>query len=155
MIMQATNFPNTIAIEFDASAYRQDGFALVATLRLLILLTVVAVGLLTVSSVSLRLGAHGKGQAESRANARFAMMMALAQLQPQAGPDQRATAVAGVVKPASQNISWAGVWSSTERAPIADNEPIANRPVVGAYEIGPPTPFKLGTPGSFRFFHNP
>lgn len=104
------------------------------TLTLMILLTVIAVGLLTISSISLRTSQQAQNQAEARANARFAMMMALAQLQLQAGPDQRATATAAVVKPTAKNSKWVGVWSSTERASTPTKDPIVNRPVVGAYE---------------------
>lgn len=57
------------------------GFALVATLALMILLTVLAVGLISLSAVSLRSSSQGNAQAEARANARLAMMIAIGELQ--------------------------------------------------------------------------
>ncbi len=71
---------------------RPAGFALVITLSLLVLLTVVAVGLLSLSAISMRAGAQGAAQAEARANARLAMMLALGELQQLMGPDRNITA---------------------------------------------------------------
>jgi Tfp pilus assembly protein PilX len=75
------------------------GFALVITLSLVILLTVIAVGLLSLSSISLRASMQGAAMATARANARLAMMMALGELQKSAGPDQRVTAPANLANP--------------------------------------------------------
>lgn len=71
---------------FDAP---QRGFALVVTLSLMILLTIIAVGLLTLSSISLRSSSQGQAAAEARANARMALMMAIGELQKELGPDSR------------------------------------------------------------------
>ncbi|HSP42323.1 MAG TPA: hypothetical protein VLO11_05595 [Luteolibacter sp.] len=68
------------------------GFALVVTLSMMILLTVIAVGLLGLSAVSLRSSSDGQAQAEARANARLALMLALGQLQKEMGPDSRISA---------------------------------------------------------------
>ena len=68
------------------------GFALVATLSLMILLTVVAVGLLGLSAVSMRSVAQDAAMAEARANARLALMLALGELQKELGPDMRVSA---------------------------------------------------------------
>jgi type II secretory pathway component PulK len=68
------------------------GFALVVTLTLMILLTVVAVGLLSLSAVSLRTTGQSSALSEARANARMALLLALGELQKHAGPDQRITA---------------------------------------------------------------
>ncbi|MEI6674704.1 MAG: hypothetical protein WCO57_05965 [Verrucomicrobiota bacterium] len=70
------------------------GFALVVTLALMILLSLLAVGLLTLSSVALRTVSQGNAVALARSNARLALVMALGQLQKAAGSDQRVTAPA-------------------------------------------------------------
>lgn len=96
-------------IEFSNPA---RGFALVVTLSLMILLTVVAVGLLTLSSISLRAAGQGDAMAVARANARMALMLAIGDLQKLAGPDQRITARADVVDEKIANPRLTGVWKS-------------------------------------------
>lgn len=73
------------------------GFALAVVLALMVLLTLLAVGLLTLSSVSLRSLEHGRLQAEARANARVALLLALGQLQGELGPDRRISVPAGIL----------------------------------------------------------
>jgi hypothetical protein len=70
----------------------KNGFALVVTLSLMILLTMVAVGLLSLSAISLRSSSQGSAQAEARANARLALMLAIGELQKEMGPDMRVSA---------------------------------------------------------------
>lgn len=74
---------------------KHRGFALVVTLSLMVLLTVVAVGLLTLSSISIRAGSQGEAMSEARANARMGLMLALGELQKELGPDQRISAPGG------------------------------------------------------------
>jgi hypothetical protein len=98
------------------------GFALVTTLSLMVLLTVVAVGLLTLSSVTLRSSGQGAASATARANARLALMMALGEMQVYLGPDTRVTAraetlandprVGATVSPATPQAWWVGVSDS-------------------------------------------
>jgi len=73
---------------------RDRGFALVVTLSLMILLTIIAVGLLTLSSISLRSSSQGEAMQIARANARLALMLAIGQMQQMTGPDQRVTVLA-------------------------------------------------------------
>jgi len=85
------------------------GFALVVTLSLMILLTVIAVGMLTLGSISLRGADASSAQMTARANARMAMMMALGELQKQVGPDRAVTITSGLAKdPAPKNQNWTG-----------------------------------------------
>jgi type II secretory pathway pseudopilin PulG len=102
---------------------RSKGFALVVTLSLMILLTILAVGLLTISSISLRASSQDQAVAQARANARLAMMMALGELQKTAGPDRRVTAPANLAK-ATHPEGLAGVWKSWRPAPsgVADQD---------------------------------
>lgn len=88
------------------------GFALVITLSLMVLLTVIAVGLLGLSSISVRSGGRGEAAAQARANARMALMMAIGELQKQAGPDTRVTARADILD--ASNPPVLGVWKSWE-----------------------------------------
>ena len=90
------------------------GFALIVTLSLMILLTVVAVGLLTLSSISLRSSAQGNAMASARANARLALMMAIGDLQKHAGVDRAVTARADVLGAATQKPQITGIWESWE-----------------------------------------
>ena len=68
------------------------GFALVVTLSLMVLLTFVAVGLLSLSTISLRTTSEGSAMALARSNARVALMLALGDLQKEMGPDMRVSA---------------------------------------------------------------
>ncbi|MBN8458357.1 MAG: hypothetical protein J0M04_11035 [Verrucomicrobia bacterium] len=107
------------------------GFALVVTLSLMVLLALLAVGLLTLGSVALRAAGQGKDLAVARANARLGLLLAIGELQREAGPDQRITASAAVLAgdasgrdPGSasfdprtvdgsfRNPRWMGTWDS-------------------------------------------
>lgn len=109
----------------------QGGFALVATLSLMILLTIIAVGLLGLSSISLRTSAQGSAEAKARANAKLALMVALGELQKEMGPDQRISANSAITSNASvPNPNWTGVWDSwiagnLSNAPVNPNYPSA------------------------------
>lgn len=97
----------------------QAGFALIATLSLMVLLVILSVGLLSLSAVSLRSTGQSAAQAEARANARMALMVAIGELQKQIGPDQRITANGAILdtnptdaSPGVNNPHWTGVWNS-------------------------------------------
>ncbi len=79
----------------------------------MILLTVIAVGLLTLSTISLRASSQGSAHAEARANAKLALMLAIGELQKQMGPDQRISANGAILTASAvANPHWAGVWNS-------------------------------------------
>ncbi len=105
------------------------GFALVATLSLMILLTVIAVGLLGLSAITLRSGSQEQAQMEAHANARLALMIAVGELQKQLGPDQRVSANGAILSQNSvSHPHWTGVWDSwiagpTSDAPVNPNYP--------------------------------
>ena len=94
----------------------QRGFALIVTLSLMILLTIIAVGLLTLSSISLRASSQGEAAAVARANARLALMMAIGELQRELGPDSRITAPydAGTTPPGGKP-RWTAVYDAWSR----------------------------------------
>ncbi len=96
------------------------GFALVVTVSLMVLLSVIAVGLLGLSAIALRGSSQGVAQAEAQANARLAMMLAIGELQKTLGPDQRVSARAEILDsdPATLEADdvahphYLGVWDS-------------------------------------------
>lgn len=75
---------------------KPSGFTLVVTLSLMVLLAVMVVGLLSLSGIAVRSSGQNEPKAAARANARLALMLALNDLQLEAGPDQRITASAAV-----------------------------------------------------------
>jgi hypothetical protein len=95
------------------------GFALVVTLSLMVLLTVIAVGLLGLSAVSLRTSAQGAAMAEARANARLSLMLAIGELQLELGQDRRINCQAGIDAAAlPDHRNWLAVydaWKATEK----------------------------------------
>ena len=91
----------------------KSGFALVITLSLMILLTVVAVGMLTLAGISMRTTNQAKAMAMARANARMALMLAIGDLQKSAGPDYRVTARSDIVPGNDANACLTGVWGET------------------------------------------
>ena len=107
---------------FHKANQQLGGFALVATLSLMILLAILGVGLLGLSSVALRQASTGSHEAEARANARLALILAIGQLQKTAGPDQRITIGADQLTEtggdgsetaaASEHRHWTGVYHS-------------------------------------------
>jgi hypothetical protein len=80
----------------------------------MVLLTIIVVGLLSLSSISLRASAQGTAMATARSNARLALMLALGELQRSAGPDQRVTARADIVEENIANPQLTGVWESSK-----------------------------------------
>jgi hypothetical protein len=98
------------------------GFALVVTLSLMVLLTLVAVGLLSLSAVQLRASSQQVALAQARANAKLALIIAIGELQKQMGPDQRVSASGSIL--ADVKVShphWTGVWDSWRAGPALAN----------------------------------
>lgn len=111
------------------------GFALVVTLALMILLTVIAVGLLSLSSITLRSTSAERNIAVARANARLALMIALGELQKNAGPDRRVTASSGVMDANSATPHVLGVWNSWGEG-IENGSDLTESNVKDSYGVG-------------------
>ncbi len=96
------------------------GFALVATLSMMVLLVIVAVGMLSLSTIALRTSNLSSAEDRARANARMALMIAIGRLQEEMGPDQRISANAAILdeQPDTKEIDgvsnpqWLGAWNS-------------------------------------------
>ena len=124
-----------------------QGFSLIVTITMMILLSLIAVGILSLSSITLRASSAGSAQAEARSNARMAAMMAVAQLQELSGADTRITASSKVID--SSNPENSGVWKSWE-GNDRDSEGI---PIAPDYDLklqaGDPTEFEASQGGRF------
>ncbi|MCH7226191.1 hypothetical protein [Haloferula sp. A504] len=66
------------------------------TISLMVLLALLAVGLLSLSTISLRSSNQSMAMAEARANARLALSVALGELQKEMGPDMRISAESAI-----------------------------------------------------------
>ncbi len=91
---------------------KDRGFALIATILLMVLLAIITIGTLSLSVVTLRNSGHESAQAEARANARMALMIAIGELQRHTGSDTRVTASANIVDETYPQVL--GVWKSWE-----------------------------------------
>ena len=105
------------------------GFALVVTLSMMVLLTVVAVGLLSLASITLRASNLGKDQRIARENARMALMFAIGDLQKYAGQDQRITAIADIAGDAAGMPLAAGADPRNDKPLNAQAKPKGLSPV--------------------------
>ncbi len=77
---------------FKADPGRDRGFALVVALTLMVLLSILAIGLLSLSVTTLRSTSSLDAQRVAQANARLGLIEALGRLQTTLGPDQRISA---------------------------------------------------------------
>jgi hypothetical protein len=94
------------------SAARQRGFALIVTLSLMVLLSVIAIGLLGLSATVLRSTSRGSAQAMADSNARLALMLAIGELQKSLGPDQRISASASAFGADLAQPNLVGAWEA-------------------------------------------
>lgn len=126
------------------SFVKREGFALVSTVTVMILLMMIGLGIITLSSLSSKESSQERYIAEAKANARLALSIAISKLQQHAGPDQRVTATASILDtdPATADIdgvnnpNWVGVWktnglkadknSNTPFIQVANNGPLTD-----------------------------
>lgn len=95
-------------------SFRSDGFAIVLTLVLLALLTVIALAVSSVSRVNSTLAEAKTFKVQARQNALLGLNVAIGKLQVASGPDARVTGMAGIEGVVSSDNSptryWTGVW---------------------------------------------
>ncbi len=93
---------------------KKRGFALIATLTLMMLLTLLAVGILALASSQNRISLQTILQAEARQQALVGLDAAIGELQVELGPDKRVSANSGILE--NEDSSGAqyllGVWDS-------------------------------------------
>ena len=122
---------NMHAVIRNSAGRGRKGFSLVTTVTILVLLSLIAIGLLSLSAVTMRSSTSELAQLEAQANARLALMVAIGELQTHLGPDQRVSAEAGVLDKdpdpiGAQGIQgikhphWVGVWSTEWVPPGSD-----------------------------------
>lgn len=89
----------------------------------MILITVLALGMMTVASLESRKTSRLDAAATAKSNARLALMQAISQLQRTLGPDQRISANAEILGDTMEQPYWTGVWKST----LDQGEPLFTR----------------------------
>ncbi|MFA6960885.1 MAG: hypothetical protein WC205_09060 [Opitutaceae bacterium] len=87
------------------------------TITLLALLVLLLVSLASLTRVETQVAANGMQSAQARANALFALNLAMGQLQKYAGPDQAVTARADIDSANTGNPVWTGVWDARPPVP--------------------------------------
>ena len=116
----------------------------------MVLLTLLAVGLLSLSTVSLRGSNSATAMMEARSNARLALELAIGQLQKEAGPDTRITASAALVDPQSP-LGITGVWEAWKRPDLVEpqgdkDSKFSNWLTSGSFLEPDPTPSRVPVP---------
>lgn len=113
------NTPNIARVHPHAVASsRRGGFALLITITLLAFLVLLLVSLASLTRVETQVAANNTQLAQARANALFALNLAIGQLQRHAGPDRRVTARADITDDpddSTDNVAnplWTGVWDA-------------------------------------------
>ncbi len=97
------------------SKHVSKGFALIATITLMMLLALLSAGLLTIASSQVRISEKHIFAAEAKAICRFSLETAIGQLQCELGPDQRVSANSGILSSSTDGGSTPyilGVWDS-------------------------------------------
>ena len=105
------------------------GFALISAILIMALLVMIALGMLSLSSVEVRSSQNDRAMAEAQANARMALMIAIGELQKNAGSDTRITASSNIIDEDSPPLL--GVWRSWEGSDHESN----GRPIAPNYAV--------------------
>lgn len=96
------------------------GFSLIITISMLVLLSLIAVGLLSLSSIVLRGSEADDDMQAARSNARLGLLMAIAELQRTMGSDRAVSAPADAVVENAQQPHLVGAWDSWSWDPVTE-----------------------------------
>jgi hypothetical protein len=107
-LTHSSSRPSSLSLSLKHCGAR--GFALIATISIMALLVMIALGMLSLSTVEVRSSQNGRAMAEAQSNARMALMLAIGKLQQHAGSDMRITAPADILD--SSYPPALGVWRS-------------------------------------------
>lgn len=136
-------FEHTVPFKKKGIRPRKRGFAVIATLTLMMLLTMLAVGVLAIASSQNRIAMNTVLQAEARQQALVGLDAALGALQQELGPDQRVTASSGILS-SSDNAGGQhllGVWDSWD-GPIYGTSQSSQKKIQSTYEKGRKSMFR-------------
>jgi len=92
--------------------HSERGLALLLVVSLLALVTLLVVSLAVITRVETQLSSTVVARAQARANALFALEVAVGQLQRYAGPDQRTTATSSFTSAPEATNNYTGVWDT-------------------------------------------
>lgn len=115
----------------------ENGFALIASISVMVLLVMISLAMLSLSTIQLRSSEAGRDAEVAKTNARMALMMAIAELQKTTGADTRITAPADALSTSGAQTSkhvrqLTGVWRSWEGL---DHDTSTGRPIAPDYDI--------------------
>ncbi|WP_418713236.1 hypothetical protein, partial [Akkermansia sp.] len=119
------------------------GFALIATITLMMLLALLSVGLLTIASSQVRISEKQLAAAEAKSLARFSLEVSLGQLQCELGPDQRVSANSGILSSGTSEGSSPyilGAWNSWDTWLNRNNSSGMN--IASTYDTGRSSMFR-------------
>lgn len=122
---------------------RKRGFALIATLTLMMLLALIATALMATAASQNRIALQTVLQAEARQQALVGLDAAIGELQAQLGPDRRVSASSGIISESEgstpQHIL--GVWNSWD-GPIYGSGISSKGKIQNTYAAGRPSMFR-------------
>ncbi|MFC0019567.1 hypothetical protein [Roseibacillus persicicus] len=102
---------------------QSGGFSLVVTITMMILLSLIAVGLLSLSSITIRDSQAGQAEALAKSNARLALALAIGDLQKHLGSDRSATAQSSLINAQSTEPNLVGAWETYHWDPEQGGSP--------------------------------
>ncbi|MDQ8188945.1 pilus assembly PilX family protein [Roseibacillus persicicus] len=99
----------------------EAGFSLIITVTMLVLLSLIAVGLLSLSSATLRSSGNEQAFREAQGNARLGLQLAISELQRTMGSDRAVSAPAAAFVAGAAQPHLVGAWESWSWDPLASS----------------------------------